>query len=173
MRKQKRKWVIMVPLGWLRQTNPARYGSAGIEAATNKNYLVAYGTANAVSYGPNLNAPIAEDVPILQALARYCAQIFACDLDTCILLVRHVRGNLFVNFVPSCKRLSFDQGEYRRTELVKGVCAPRSLGDKGGPTQQLPFFQPPGKSGVRWKLGAELLPTPGRNPVRPRATNLV
>jgi hypothetical protein len=65
--------LIMVPLRWLRQTNPARYGSAGIEAATNKNYLVAYGTANAVSYGPNLNAPIAEDVPILQALARYPA----------------------------------------------------------------------------------------------------
>jgi hypothetical protein len=58
--------MIMVPLRWLRQTDPARYGSAGIEAATNKNYLIAYGTANAVSYGPNLNAPIVEDVPILQ-----------------------------------------------------------------------------------------------------------
>jgi hypothetical protein len=65
--------LIMIPLRWLRQTDPVRYGSAGIEAATNKNYLVAYGTANAVSYGPNLNAPIAEDVPILQALARHPA----------------------------------------------------------------------------------------------------
>jgi len=65
--------LIMVPLRWLRQTDPVRYGSAGIEAATNKNYLVAYGTANAVSYGPNLNAPIAEDVPILQALSRHPA----------------------------------------------------------------------------------------------------
>lgn len=63
--------LIMIPLRWIRQTDPVRYGSAGIEAATNKNYLVAYGTANAVSYGPNLNAPIAEDVPILQALARH------------------------------------------------------------------------------------------------------
>jgi hypothetical protein len=63
----------MIPLRWLRQTDPIRYGSAGIEAATNKNYLVAYGTANAVSYGPNLNTPIAEDVPILQALARHPA----------------------------------------------------------------------------------------------------
>lgn len=65
--------LIMIPLRWLRQTDPIRYGSAGIEAATNKNYLVAYGTANAVSYGPNLNTPIAEDVPILQALARHPA----------------------------------------------------------------------------------------------------
>jgi hypothetical protein len=43
------------------------------DPATQKNYLVAYGTANAVSYGPNLNAPLAEDVPILQALARHPA----------------------------------------------------------------------------------------------------
>jgi hypothetical protein len=65
--------MIMVALRWLRQTDPARYRTAGIEAATHKNYLVAYGTANAVSCGPNLNAPLAEDLPILQALARHPA----------------------------------------------------------------------------------------------------
>lgn len=65
--------MIMVPLRWLRHTDPAKYRSAGIEAATHKNYLVAYGTANAVSYGPSLNAPMAEDIPILQALARHPA----------------------------------------------------------------------------------------------------
>jgi len=63
--------MIMVPLRWLRQTDPTRYRTAGVEAATHKNYLLAYGTANAVSYGPNLNAPLPEDVPILQALSRH------------------------------------------------------------------------------------------------------
>ena len=65
--------MIMVPLRWLRQTDPTRYRTAGVEAATHKNYLLAYGTANAVSYGPNLNAPLPEDVPILQALSRHPA----------------------------------------------------------------------------------------------------
>jgi len=53
--------MIMVPLRWLRQTDPARYRIAGIAAATHKNALVAYGAANAVSYGPNLSQPVAED----------------------------------------------------------------------------------------------------------------
>jgi hypothetical protein len=65
--------MVSVPLRWLRQSDLRRYGSAGVEAATHKNYLVAYGTANAVSYGPNLNAPLAEDVAILQSLARHPA----------------------------------------------------------------------------------------------------
>lgn len=67
--------MIMVPLRWLRQTDPTRYGTARVEAATHTNYLVAHGTANAVSCGPNLNAPLEEDVPILQALARHPAAV--------------------------------------------------------------------------------------------------
>lgn len=65
--------MIMVPLRWLRRTDPTRYRTAGVAAATHTNYLVGYGTANAISYGPNLNTPLAEDVPILQALARHPA----------------------------------------------------------------------------------------------------
>jgi len=63
--------MVSVPLRWLRQSDLPRYRSAGVEAAAHKNYLVAYGTANAVSYGPNLNAPLIEDVAILQSLARH------------------------------------------------------------------------------------------------------
>jgi len=66
--------MVVVPLRWLRKSDLPRYRSLGIEAATHKNYLVAYGAANAVSYGPNLNAPLAEDVAILQALARHPAE---------------------------------------------------------------------------------------------------
>jgi hypothetical protein len=38
--------MIMVPLRWLRQTDPTRYRSAGVEAATHKNYLLAYPSRN-------------------------------------------------------------------------------------------------------------------------------
>jgi hypothetical protein len=65
--------MVSVPLRWLRQSELPRYRSAGVEAATHKNYLVAYGTANGVSYGPNLNAPLVEDVAILQSLGRHPA----------------------------------------------------------------------------------------------------
>jgi hypothetical protein len=65
--------MVSVPLRWLRQSDLPRYRSAGVQAAAHKNYLVAYGTANAVSYGPNLNAPLVEDVAILQSLARHPA----------------------------------------------------------------------------------------------------
>jgi hypothetical protein len=65
--------MIVVPLRWLRQSDLPRYRAVGIEAATHKNYLLAYGAANAVSYGPNLNAPLAEDVAILQSLVSHPA----------------------------------------------------------------------------------------------------
>ncbi len=65
--------MIAAPLRWLRASDRACYQSAGLEAATHKNYLVAYGTANAVAYGPNLSLPLVEDVAILQALARHPA----------------------------------------------------------------------------------------------------
>jgi hypothetical protein len=64
--------MVMVPLRWLRQTDPARYRTGGIAAATHKNEFVAYGTAN-VSYGPNLNQPLPEDVAILQELAKHAS----------------------------------------------------------------------------------------------------
>jgi hypothetical protein len=63
--------MVMVALRWLRQTDPARYRTAGIAAAAHKNAFVAYGTANAVSYGPNLNHPLPEDAAILQELAKH------------------------------------------------------------------------------------------------------
>jgi Domain of unknown function (DUF4062) len=66
--------MVMVPLRWLRQSDLPRYQGAGVDAATHKNYLVAYGAANAVSYGPNLNTPCAEDVVILESLARHPAE---------------------------------------------------------------------------------------------------
>lgn len=67
--------MVAVPLRWLRQTDTSRYGHSGIEAATHKNFLVAYGTANAVSYGPNLNSPVDEDSAILQALSKHPAPV--------------------------------------------------------------------------------------------------
>ncbi len=67
--------MISVRLRWLRASDPARYQVAGLAAANHKNPLVAYGTANAVAYGPNLNSPLVEDVAILQALARHPAEI--------------------------------------------------------------------------------------------------
>lgn len=63
--------MVMVALRWLRQTDPARYHTAGIAAATHRNALVGYGAANAVSYGPNLNQPLPEDAAILQELAKH------------------------------------------------------------------------------------------------------
>lgn len=99
--------------------------------------------------------------------------MFPRELDACTLLVRHIGGNLFVNLVPPCERLSLEQSEDRRMESLKGVRTPISLWDKGGPAQQLPVFQPPSKSGVRWQFGAKLLPASGRNPLRAWATNLV
>jgi hypothetical protein len=65
--------MIMVPLRWLRQSDLRRYRSAGIEAAGHTNYLVAYGAAQAVSYGPNLNTPLAEDAAILRPLVQHPA----------------------------------------------------------------------------------------------------
>jgi hypothetical protein len=67
--------MISVPLRWLRALDPARYKVEGVAAAIHKNSLVAYGTANAVSYGPNLKSPVVEDVAILQALVRHPAPI--------------------------------------------------------------------------------------------------
>jgi hypothetical protein len=63
--------MICIPLRRLRSLDTARYREVGVQCAAHKNALVAYGTANAVSYGPNLNAPIPEDLSILAALADH------------------------------------------------------------------------------------------------------
>jgi hypothetical protein len=63
--------MISVPLRRLRAIDTARYREVGVKAAGDRNMLVAYGTANAVSYGPSLTAPIAEDVAILTALVSH------------------------------------------------------------------------------------------------------
>ena len=63
--------MVSIPLRWLRQRDLARYRRVGIEAASHKNAFLAYGAANAVSYGPNLNEPLAEDAAILRELAKH------------------------------------------------------------------------------------------------------
>jgi hypothetical protein len=63
--------MICIPLRRLRSLDAARYRRVGVQCAAHKNALVAYGTANAVSYGPNLNNPIPEDLSILAALADH------------------------------------------------------------------------------------------------------
>jgi hypothetical protein len=63
--------MVCVPLRRLRSLDPVRYHEIGLQAAVNTNPYVAYGTANAVSIGPNLNAPIPADFAILAALSRH------------------------------------------------------------------------------------------------------
>ena len=63
--------MISIPLRRLRSLDTERYREVGVQCAAHKNALVAYGTANAVSYGPNLNAPIPEDLSIVAALADH------------------------------------------------------------------------------------------------------
>jgi hypothetical protein len=63
--------MISIPLRRLRAVDPGRYSETGVQGATHTNMLVAYGTANAVSYGPSLTAPIAQDVAILTEVARH------------------------------------------------------------------------------------------------------
>jgi hypothetical protein len=64
-------YMTIVPLRWLRASDLAQYRKVGIEAATHKNRLLALGAADSIAYGPNLNAPLVEDVAILQPLAQH------------------------------------------------------------------------------------------------------
>lgn len=64
-------YMAIVPFRWLRASDLAQYRKVGIEAATHKNRLLALGAADSIASGPNLNAPLVEDVAILQLLAQH------------------------------------------------------------------------------------------------------
>lgn len=64
-------YMTIVAFRWLRAKDRARYKSAGLEAAGHKNHVLACAIADAIASGPNLNAPLAEDVVIMQVLARH------------------------------------------------------------------------------------------------------
>ena len=61
-------YMTIVAFRWLRATDGARYKSAGLEAAGHKNQVLACAIADAIASGPSLNAPLAEDVAIMQVL---------------------------------------------------------------------------------------------------------
>jgi len=64
-------YMTIVSFRWLRASDLAQYRKVGIEAATHKNRLLALGAADSIASGPNLNAPLVEDVAILRVLARH------------------------------------------------------------------------------------------------------
>jgi len=64
-------YMTIVLFRWLRASDLAQYRKLGIEAATHKNRLLALGAADSIASGPNLNAPLVEDVAILQTLTRH------------------------------------------------------------------------------------------------------
>lgn len=64
-------YMTIVTFRWLRSSDLPQYRKVGIEAGTHKNRLLALGAADSIASGPNLNAPLAEDVAILQLLARH------------------------------------------------------------------------------------------------------
>lgn len=63
--------MVCVPLRRLRNLGPIRYREIGLQAAGHNNAYIACGTANAVSYGPGLTAPVPADFAILDALSRH------------------------------------------------------------------------------------------------------
>jgi hypothetical protein len=64
-------YMTIVLFRWLRASDLARYRKVGIEAGTHKNRLLSLGAADSIASGPNLSAPLVEDVAILQLLARH------------------------------------------------------------------------------------------------------
>src|SRR6266704_3479132 len=64
-------YMTIVTFRWLRGSDLAQYRKVGIEAATHKNRLLALGAADSIASGPNLNAPLVEDVAILELLAQH------------------------------------------------------------------------------------------------------
>jgi hypothetical protein len=68
-------YMTIVTFRWLRARDRDGYKSAGLAAAHHKNYVLACGIADAIASGPNLNAPLPEDVAIMQVLARHSAWI--------------------------------------------------------------------------------------------------
>jgi uncharacterized protein DUF4062 len=63
--------MVYIPLRRLRSLDSIRYRDIGLQAARHNNPYLALGTANAVSIGPNLNAPIPVDLTILEALSQH------------------------------------------------------------------------------------------------------
>ena len=63
--------MISIPLRRLRASDPGRYRDIGVRAANHRNPFVGYGTANAISYGPSLSAPIPADLAILEPLSHH------------------------------------------------------------------------------------------------------
>lgn len=63
--------MICIPLRRLRSSDPPRYLDVGLRAANHENPYIAYGTANAVCYGPALTAPNSADLAILEVLSRH------------------------------------------------------------------------------------------------------
>lgn len=63
--------MVSIPLRRLRNSDSVRYREAALQAAVATNPYLAYGTANAVSLGPSLNAPIPADFVILEGLSRH------------------------------------------------------------------------------------------------------
>jgi hypothetical protein len=61
-------YMTIVAFRWLRASDLVEYQKAGIAAATHKNRVVACGVADSIASGPNLNAPLVQDVAILKAL---------------------------------------------------------------------------------------------------------
>lgn len=68
-------YMTIVAFRWLRASDVAEYERAGIAAATHRNHLLACGVADSIASGPNLNAPLPQDVVILQALVRHPAAV--------------------------------------------------------------------------------------------------
>jgi hypothetical protein len=68
-------YMTIVMFRWLRARDRAGYKSSGLAAAGHTNHLLGCGIADAIASGPNLNAPLPEDVAIMQVLARHPAWI--------------------------------------------------------------------------------------------------
>ncbi len=55
----------------LRETNLGEYRRVGLDAASHDNVYVAHGAANAICFGPALNAPITADAEIIAQLSQH------------------------------------------------------------------------------------------------------
>jgi len=63
--------MICIALRRLRHSDPERYLDVGLRAAAHKSPYIAYGTANAVCYGPALTTPNHADLAILELLSQH------------------------------------------------------------------------------------------------------
>jgi len=68
-------YMTIVAFRWLRASDVVEYEKAGIAAAIHTNHMLACGIADSIASGPNLNAPLPQDLAILQALVRHPAPV--------------------------------------------------------------------------------------------------